>query len=169
MRTLPAWRATLPDLASGPIAIGRLLTRIAGTRDVPEPVAAWRAVSEETLRALNIAAKSAFIGALLPLARPGRKVARPALRRLYQLFAFFEMPEDERQVLIGALHTRQRLAPDPLPHFGATAVRRTLLIEALGIADAGLRAKPRNTWRGSPPISSSSPVRSGAGRSSSSI
>ncbi|HXR26139.1 MAG TPA: hypothetical protein VN742_12300, partial [Candidatus Binataceae bacterium] len=111
MRTLPEWRSAIPDLESG----RQLLARIVGTRDVPEPVAAWRAVPEDALRALDATAKAAFIGALLPLARHGRKVERPALRRLYQLFAFSEIPEEERHALVSALHTRLRLAFDPLP------------------------------------------------------
>ncbi len=130
VRTLPEWRSAIPDLESG----RQLLARIVGTRDVPEPVAAWRAVPEEALRSLDPAAKAALIGALLPLARHGRKIERPALRRLYQLFAFTEMPEAERHALVGALFTRLRLAPDPLPHFHDAAIRRTLLIEAIGLA-----------------------------------
>ena len=130
MRTLPEFRSAIPDIESG----RRLLARIVGARDVPEPVAAWRAVPEEALRALDPAEKSAFIGALLPLARRGRRIERKALRRLYQLFAFMEMPERERHELLTALHTRLRLAPDPLPLFREAEVRRTLMIEAVGLA-----------------------------------
>lgn len=130
MRTLPEFRSAIPDIETG----RRLLARIVGTRNVPEPVAAWRAVPEEALRALDNADKSAFIGTLLPLARRGRKVERQALRRLYQLFAFMEMPEGERHELLTALHTRLRLAPDPLPLFAEAEVRRTLMIEAVGLA-----------------------------------
>jgi hypothetical protein len=130
VRTLPDLRSAIPDLETG----RRLLSRIASTRDVPEPVAAWRAVPEDALRALDTAEKSVFIGALLPLARHGRKVERQALRRIYQLFAFMEMPEGERNELLIALHTRLRLAPDTLPVFQDLEVRRTLLIEAVGLA-----------------------------------
>jgi len=35
---------------------------------------------------------------------------------------------------VSALHTRLRLAFDPLPHFHDAAIRRTLLIEAIGLA-----------------------------------
>jgi hypothetical protein len=130
VRTLPDLRAAIPDFASG----RRVLARLAATLDVPEPVAAWRAVPEEALGALDTPAKAAFVGALLPLIRHGRKIERPALRRLYQLFAFTAMPAGERQALVSALYTRLRLAPDELPHFREAAVRRALLIEALGLA-----------------------------------
>src|ERR1700683_5628325 len=108
VRTLPEWRSAIPDLESG----RRLLARIAGIRDVPEPVAAWRAVPEEALGLLDAGAKAALIGALLPVARHGRNIERSALRRLYQLFAFTEMPEAERHALVDTLFTRLRLVPD---------------------------------------------------------
>lgn len=130
MRSLPELRSAIPDLESG----RRLLARVLAARDVPEPVAAWRSVPEQALQALDTSDKAAFIGALLPLARRGRTVERRALRRLYQLFAYMEMPEPERHALIGALHTRLRLAPDPLPQFQDVEIRRTLMFEAIGLA-----------------------------------
>jgi hypothetical protein len=86
------------------------------------------------MRALDIDEKSAFVSALLPLARHGRKIERNVLRRIYQLFAFMEMPDGERHELLIALHTRLRLAPDTLPVFQNADVRRTLLIEAVALA-----------------------------------
>jgi hypothetical protein len=128
VRPLPDWH--IPDHERG----RRLLARIAATRDVPEPVAAWRSAPQAELAALDDDAKVAWFGALLPLARSGRKVERPALRRLYQLFAFSEAPANERQALIAALYTRLRLAPGALPHLDNILLRRTLLIEAIAMA-----------------------------------
>ncbi len=120
-----------------------MLLRLVRMRDVPEPVAAWRAVPEEALDALSVAEKSAFIKALLPLARRGRKVKRPSLRRLYQLFAFMQMPEDMRLELLSKLYTHQRLAPERLPTFTDPQMRRATMIEASALAGRKLSPEAR--------------------------
>lgn len=130
MRTLPDIRSILPDIERG----RDLLARIARARDVPEPVAAWRSVPEEALDALSLADKAAFMEALLPLVRNGRKIERPALRRVYQLFAFMQMPEETRLSIMRALHGRLRLRPERMPQFDDLKVRRALLVEAAAMA-----------------------------------
>jgi hypothetical protein len=127
---LPDISSALPDITAG----RRLLARVLGRRDVPEPVAAWRAVPEDALRNLTVAEKKAYIGALLPLMRDGRRIERRKVRRLYQLFAFMEMPAEARLELVAATHTRLRLAPESLPHFSDKRVRHSLLDEAIAIA-----------------------------------
>lgn len=134
MRTLPDFRSIVPDIERG----RELLARLVRTRDVPEPVAAWRAVPEDALRALNSTEKLAFFEALFPLMRHGREIDRSALRRLYQLFAFLEIPEEARLDILHALHSRLRLMPEHLPHFHDTRVRRALLIEAAALAGGKL-------------------------------
>ena len=64
-----------------------MLARVWRKRDIPEPVAAWRAVPEAALLALTPAERVGYIEALLPLMRSGRTIIRRRLRRLYQLFA----------------------------------------------------------------------------------
>jgi hypothetical protein len=104
------------------------------TRDVPEPVAAWRSVPEDALRALCVAEQTAFVETLLPLIRHRRRIERRALRRLYQLFAFMEMPEPTRLDVVNALHTRLRLAPERLPDLTDIRIRRAMMIEAAALA-----------------------------------
>ncbi len=130
MRTLPDFRTILPDVERG----RALLARLVRTRDVAEPVAAWRAVPEDALNTLSEPDRIAFIEALMPLMRHGRRIERAALRRLYQLFAFMQMPAAARLALLRALQTRLRLAPARLPQFTDSAVRRALLIEAAALA-----------------------------------
>ncbi len=158
LRTLPDFRSVLPDIERGK----QTLLRLVRMRDVPEPVAAWRALPEEALEALSVAEKSAFIEALLPLMRKGRKVERSKLRRLYQLFAFMQLPEDARLELLSKLYTHQRLAPERLPVFTDSQIRRAIMIEASALAGrkpspdsaaylarlgAHLRLKPDETRR----------------------
>ena len=120
----------LPDLESGK----RLLARVLRKRDTPEPVAAWRAVPEAALDALTAPERIDYIQALLPLIRSGRTIDRRRLRRLYQLFAFLELPAEARLDAIAALHTKLRLEPATLPSFRDLEVRRSLLTEAVAMA-----------------------------------
>jgi hypothetical protein len=128
----------LPEITSG----RRLLARVLRRREAPEPVAAWRAVPEDALRNLSVAEKKAYIGAMLPLMRNGRRIERRNLRRLYQLFAFMEMPAEARLELVAAMDTRTPRALESLPHFTDKRVRRSLLGEAIAIAG---RARSRET------------------------
>lgn len=120
----------LPDLESGK----RLLARVLRKRDTPEPVAAWRAVPEAEFTALTTAQRIEYIHALLPVIRSGRTISRFRLRRLYQLFAFLELPAETRLDAIAALHTKLRLEPDTLPSFRDLEVRRSLVTEAVVMA-----------------------------------
>ena len=104
-----------------------------------------------------------YIEALLPLMRSGRTIDRRRLRRLYQLFAFLEMPTESRLDAIAALHTKLRLEPTTLPSFAATEVRRSLMTEAVAMAgkaptaeaadylarlrsQTGVKASDENRW-----------------------
>lgn len=126
---LPDISSALPDITAG----RRLIARMLGRGDAPEPVAAWRAVPEDALRNLTVAQKKAYVGALLPLMRNGRRIDRRKVRRLYQLFAFMEMPAEARIELVAAMHTRLRLAPESLPHFSDKRVRHSLVNEAIAL------------------------------------
>jgi len=120
----------LPDFESGK----RLLASVLRKRDVPEPVAAWRAAPETALSTLIAAERQGYIDALLPLMRTGRSIDRRRLRRLYQLFAFLELPAAARLGAIAGLHTKLRLEPPMLPYFESHEVRRSLLTEAIAMA-----------------------------------
>ena len=130
MKVLPTITNGLPDLESGKRLIARVLRR----RNVPEPVAAWRAAPEAALLQLSAAEKAAYIDALLPLMRTNRAINQRHLRRLYQLFAFMEMPANSRRHALTAIHMRLRLEPPELPHVADREVRRSLLIEAVALA-----------------------------------
>jgi hypothetical protein len=130
VKIVPDIARGLPELASGK----RLLARVLSKRDAPEPVAAWRAVPEEQLRALSSEDKVSYVEALLPLARKGKTVRLHNLRRLYQLFTFMEIPAERRIELVSALFTKLRLEPQPLPYFGDKDVRRSLVQEAVVFA-----------------------------------
>jgi hypothetical protein len=130
MRALEIVPVGLPDLESGK----RLLARVLRKRDVPEPVAAWRAVPEAALSALTMEERRGYLDALLPLIRTGRTIDRQRLRRLYQLFAFLELPAPARLEAITALHTKLRLEPAELPRFENREVRRSLMTEATVMA-----------------------------------
>jgi hypothetical protein len=129
VKGLPELASNLPDIAAG----RRILHNVLRRRDVPEPVAAWRAAPETALLALSPEQKFAYIEALLPLVRDGRRVDRPKLRRLYQLFTFMQIPDDLRLDIISALHAKLRLTPGTLPHFDDQDVRRSLLTEAIAM------------------------------------
>jgi len=120
----------LPDFESGK----RLLARVLRKRDAPEPVAGWRSVPEHAIGALTAAQRQGYVEALLPLMRTGRTIDRRRLRRLYQLFAFLELPAAARLDAIAALHTRLRLEPRELPYFENREARRSLLSEAVSMA-----------------------------------
>jgi hypothetical protein len=130
MKVLPTIGTNLPDLEAGK----RLLARVLRRRNTPEPVAAWRAAPEAALVQLSPAEKSAYINALLPLMRTSRTIDPRRLRRLYQLFAFMEMPQGARRDALAAIHTRLRLEPPELPLFVDREVRRSLLNEAVALA-----------------------------------
>jgi hypothetical protein len=130
MRVLTIVPTSLPDFERGK----RLLARVLRKRDVPEPVAAWRAVPEAALSALTAPERQGYINALLPLIRNGRSIDRRRLRRLYQLFSFLELSADTRLEAIAALHTKLRLEPPMLPHFENREVRQSLLTEAVAMA-----------------------------------
>jgi hypothetical protein len=108
--------------------------RIFGKRDVPEPVSAWRMAPEDALADLAAQEKRTYIAALLPLVRGRRKLERRNIRRLYQLFAFMEMPDEERLELVAALEGRLRSRSEPIPIFRDRRVRRSLAEEAEAFA-----------------------------------
>jgi hypothetical protein len=111
-----------------------LLARITGRRDLSEPVAAWRSVPEAALTAISDGEKSAYIRALLPLMTRGRRLERANLRRLYQLFAFMEMPAASRQEFLLALEDAPRFVPESVPMFRDWRVRQSLIDEAAAFA-----------------------------------
>ena len=108
--------------------LGSFARRVFGPSDAPEPVSAWRAVPETELAALSLQQKKAFMAALLPLLRNGRSPQRRNLRRLYQLFAFMEMPAADRLELLSALDRGPQAAPE-IPSYSRN-VRRSLADEA---------------------------------------
>jgi len=140
VKIVPDIARGLPEIASGRRLLGRVLSK----RDAPEPVAAWRAVPEEQLRALSSEQKVSYVGALLPLARKGKTVRLHNLRRLYQLFTFMEIPAEKRIELVSALFTKLRLEPEPLPYFGDKNVRRSLVQEAVVFAGKSPDAAAKN-------------------------
>ena len=105
-------------------------SRVFGKHDAPEPVSAWRMAPEAALVELAAKEKMAYIGALVPLVRGGRKLERRSLRRLYQLFVFMEMPAAERLELLAALEGQPPSAPELVPVFRDRQVRRSLVEEA---------------------------------------
>ncbi len=116
-------RRELPDLRG-------FAARILGKREAPEPVSAWRMAPEAALAALAAEEKKAYIAALVPLVRGRRKLERRNLRRLYQLFAFMEMPAPERFECLTALEGWPPPAPELIPIFRDRQVRRSLVEEA---------------------------------------
>jgi hypothetical protein len=105
-------------------------SRVFGKHDVPEPVSAWRIAPEAALADLAAQEKRAYIAALVPLVRSGRKLERRSLRRLYQLFAFMEMPAAERLELLTAMEGEPPSVPEIVPVFRDRQVRRSLVKEA---------------------------------------
>jgi len=85
---------------------------------------------EAALADLAAEEKRAYIAALVPLIRGGRKLELRSLRRLYQLFAFMEMPAAERLELLTALEGGPPSAPELVPVFRDRQVRRSLVEEA---------------------------------------
>jgi hypothetical protein len=125
VKSLPvagAQRRELPDLRG-------FAARIFGKREVPEPVSAWRMAPEAALQALPAEDKKAYIAALLPLIRRGHKFERRNLRRLYQLFAFMEMPAVERHELLQELEAGTK-PPEIASRLASRQVRRSLVEEA---------------------------------------
>jgi hypothetical protein len=85
-------------------------SRVLRKNDVPEPASAWRPAPQAALVALSAEEKKFYIASLLPLVCSGRKLNRANLRRLYQLFAFMELPTLDRllQRSRGTLFARRR-------------------------------------------------------------
>jgi hypothetical protein len=104
--------------------------RVFDKKDVPEPVWAWRAAPEEAFATLDAAEKNAYIAALVPLVRKGRRINRGNLRRLYQLFTFMEMPATQRLEFLNRLESALPAAPEVVPFFRNPEVRRSLVQEA---------------------------------------
>ena len=130
MKVLAIVPTGLPDFESGE----RLLSRMLRKRDVPEPVAAWRAMPEAAFATLTADERRAYIAALLPLIRIGRRIDRRRLRRLYQLFTFLELPRAARLETLAALHMKLKLEPPELPAFENREVRQSLMTEATVLA-----------------------------------
>jgi hypothetical protein len=105
-------------------------SRVFGKHDAPEPVSAWRMAPEAALADLAAEEKRAYIAALVPLVRGGRKLEQRSLRRLYQLFAFMEMPADERLELLTALEGEPPSTTELVSAFRNHQVRRSLVEEA---------------------------------------
>jgi hypothetical protein len=85
---------------------------------------------EATLAALSAEEKRIYIAALLPLVRTRRKLSLRNLRRLYQLFAFMEMPAADRMELLGLCGSGPQDARAVVPVFRNHQVRRSLVEEA---------------------------------------
>ena len=98
--------------------------------DGPEPASAWRPAPQAALAALSAEEKKFYIGSLLPLVRSGRKLNRANLRRLYQLFAFMELPTLDRLTLLGRLESRSEPALARVLYFSDREVRSSLVEEA---------------------------------------
>src|SRR5262249_36300065 len=72
----------------------------------------------------------AYVAVLVPLVRGRLKPERRNLRRLYQLFAFMDMPAGERLGLLTGLENGRRSAPELVPIFQDRQVRRSLVEES---------------------------------------
>lgn len=126
MKYLPvpaSGRRTFPDIRG-------FARRAFGKGDAPEPVSTWRMAPEAELVALSVEEKRAYAAALLPLVRNGRNLRQRNLRRLYQLFAFMEMPAGDRLEMLCALDGGPGPALQALPMFSDRHVRRSLVEEA---------------------------------------
>ncbi|HJU09839.1 MAG TPA: hypothetical protein VJ728_03130 [Candidatus Binataceae bacterium] len=73
--------------------------------------------------------QAAYVAALIPLVSHPHRLARPNLRRLYQLFAFMEMPAGERGRLLQRLQGDPQLLPELVPFFRNRQVRHSLAEE----------------------------------------
>jgi hypothetical protein len=103
--------------------------------DVPEPASAWRPTPQAALVALSAEEKKFYIASLLPLVCSGRKLNRANLRRLYQLFAFMELPTLDRLTLLGRLESRSEPALARVLYFSDLEVRCSLVEEAEFLAE----------------------------------
>jgi hypothetical protein len=92
-------------------------------------------VPEAALAALAADEQKAYVAALIPLVRRGRKLARRNLRRLYQLFAFMDLPAADRFELMTNLANGADPAPELVAFFADHPVRRSLVQEAERFAD----------------------------------
>jgi hypothetical protein len=127
------WGALVKDL---PVpGIRDFAAGVFGKRDAPEPVSAWRMAPEAALAGLAAEEKRTYIATLVPLVRYRHKFAQRNLRRLYQLFAFMEMPAAERLELLTALEGGPPSALRLVPAFRDRQVRRSLVEEAEAFAN----------------------------------
>jgi hypothetical protein len=102
-------------------------------RNVAEPVSAWRAAPENISSRLGDD-QPAYLRALLPLLFRGRRLEPANLRRLYQLFAFMNLPAARRFELLAALEQPPAFIPEIVPVFRDRRVRRSLVEEAVVLA-----------------------------------
>jgi hypothetical protein len=110
-------------------------SRVLHKNDVPEPASAWRPTPQAALVALSAEEKKFYIASLLPLVCSGRKLNRANLRRLYQLFAFMELPTLDRLTLLGRLESRSEPALARVLYFSDLEVRCSLVEEAEFLAE----------------------------------
>jgi hypothetical protein len=110
-------------------------SRVLRKNDVPEPASAWRPAPQAALVALSAEEKKFYIASLLPLVCSGRKLNRANLRRLYQLFAFMELPTLDRLTLLGRLQSRSEPALARVLYFSDLEVRCSLVEEAEFLAE----------------------------------
>ena len=66
-------------------------------------VSVWPTVPEAELARLSTDEKRAYIGTLTPLVRTGHRLHRENLSRIYQLFAFMQMPPADRYDLLSKI------------------------------------------------------------------
>jgi hypothetical protein len=110
--------------------VSGFVARLLRKRDGPEPVSVWRKAPETALAVLAQEEKRAYIAALGPLVGSQRKLARENLRRLYQLFAFMEMPTADRLELMSLVNGKPRSGLEAIPVFHDRQVRHSLVEEA---------------------------------------
>jgi hypothetical protein len=110
-------------------------SRVLRKNDAPEPASAWRPAPQAALVALSAEEKKFYIASLLPLVCSGRKLNRANLRRLYQLFAFMELPTLDRLTLLGRLQSRSEPALARVLYFSDLEVRCSLVEEAEFLAE----------------------------------
>jgi hypothetical protein len=106
------------------------VARLFRKRDGSEPVSVWRKAPETALAVLTQEEKRAYIAALSPLVGNQRKLARENLRRLYQLFAFMEMPTADRLELMSLVDDGPRSGSEAVPVFHDRQVRHSVVEEA---------------------------------------
>jgi hypothetical protein len=91
-------------------------------------------VPEAAYSGLRVGDKEAYLRALLPLVRRGRRTQLANLRRIYQLFAFMQLPSARRLELLAALEKSPPFAPEVVPIFRDRRVRRSVVDEAAALA-----------------------------------